>query len=371
MKILYIANVRMPTERAYGLQIVKTCEALAEQGAEIELVIPSRRNSIRDDLFSYYGIKRNFDVTTLPVPDLVRFGPLGFLLSAVWFSEKVRWLRSFWTADAVYSRDALVLFQYLLLGRPLVFEAHAPPTLVSRIVACRARRVLVISESLRSAYVAAGVPSDRVAVAPDAVDEHLFDSAPSRAEARTALGLPSDENIVLYAGHLYARKGADTLAKAAAAVPGALFVFVGGTPDDVKNFKRVWGVSPNIRIVGQVKHELIPAYLRAADLLVLPNSGKDEDSARYTSPMKLFEYMASGTPIIASDVPAVHEILDTSMAVFVAPDNSIALGAGIERELRMPENGISRARRALAVIHNYTWRTRASVIANSLRTFVS
>ena len=62
MKILYIANARMPTEKAHGIQIMKTCEAFAELGHEVELILPWRFNPIKEDIFEYYNVKKNFKI---------------------------------------------------------------------------------------------------------------------------------------------------------------------------------------------------------------------------------------------------------------------------------------------------------------------
>src|SRR3989344_48411 len=132
MNLLYLAFIRLPTEKAHGVQIMKTCEALSEAGAEVELVVPGRKTHIAEDPFSYYGVKKNFTLTTLNAPDWVgKLGSFGFVFSALWFSEAARWRKSFWMADVIYSRDALVLFQYILLGRKLVYEAHTKPTVIS------------------------------------------------------------------------------------------------------------------------------------------------------------------------------------------------------------------------------------------------
>src|SRR6185437_7053651 len=145
--------------------------------------------------------------------------------------------------------------------RPLYFEAHARPTLASRIVARFARKVVVISNGLKRAYESAGVPAGKIIVAPDAVDERLFDSVADRASVRAVLGLPQDKKIVGYAGHLYPRKGAATLAEAARKLPDVLFVFAGGTPEDVGTFKEKWGSLPNVLIIGHVPHSKVPLYL--------------------------------------------------------------------------------------------------------------
>lgn len=367
MRILYLANVRIPTPRAYGLTIMKTCEAFAHTGTEVELITPTRRYKTPGDVFVFYKTEENFLFTMLSIPDFLHFGSIGFLISAIWFAERVRWLRSFREADVICSRDALVLVQYLLLGRKMIFEAHSPPSLISKIVARRVYRVVCISKGLRDAYIGAGVPRDKIIVAPAAVDEHFFDTVPHRDEACAQLGLPTKAIIVLYAGHLYPRKGADTLASAAALLPDIQFVFVGGASNDIAAFKEKWGSAANIKIIGHIPHEKIPFYLRAADVLVLPNSEKDEDAARFTSPLKLFEYMASGTPIVASNVPAVREVLDDRSACLVVPDDSAELAHGIEKTLTHPEESSARAKRALGLSSNYTWEKRAETILALVR----
>lgn len=368
MKILYIANVRLPTEKAHGIQIIKTCEAFAKAGVEIELVVPTRHNELTTNPFTYYGVPENsFRLVTLRVPDLIRYGRLGFLVSSIWFSERARWGKLFWTADMIYSRDALVLVQYLLLGRRLVFEAHAKPSFVARIVARHAHRVVVISQALREVYVTAGVPREHIIVAPDAVDENLFDVVPGKDEAREMLGLSLVQRIVVYTGHLYMHKGANTLAEAAARIPEAQFVFVGGVAQDVAHFRVQWAHQENIRIVGHVAPERVPLYLRAANVLVIPNSGKSEDTARFASPMKLFEYMASGTPIVASDVPAIREILSKDETCFFAPDEPASLADSIRAVLSHGEESRDMAQRAQKKAEEYTWDKRAQTILDFIK----
>lgn len=367
MRILYLASARIPTPRAYGLQILETCAAFARSGAEIELVVPSRRaGKTAEDPFAFYGLKKNFSFLRLNVPDALFLGPVGFFFSLLWFAERARFLKTFWDADIVYSRDALVLLQYVLLGRKLVFEAHAGPNAVSAFVARRVHRLVVISQGLRSAYIARGVSPEKIITAPDGVDIAAFDIPDSREEARRALGFSLESPLVLYAGHLYARKGAGTLAAAALSMPDIVCAFLGGTEGDIAEFKSAWGASPNVKILGRVPHGDIPKYLRAADVLVLPNSSKDPDSSLYTSPMKLFEYMASGTPIVASDVPAVREVLDDSSAYFVTADSPESLRVAVAEALSRREGAHARARNALVKVRSYTWDERVGRIMASL-----
>ena len=80
MHITYIANSRIPTERANGIQIIHTCEALASAGMTVELVVPWRLNPLKEDPYKYYGVQKNFSIRKLPSLDLVWFGKVGFFI---------------------------------------------------------------------------------------------------------------------------------------------------------------------------------------------------------------------------------------------------------------------------------------------------
>ncbi len=366
MKILYIANIRLPTEKAHGIQIMKMCEAFAELGHTVELVVPTRRTHITEDAFSYYAVARIFTLTTLAVPDWVRFGRVGFLSSLLIFSERARWLKNFWSADVIYSRDALVLLQYVLLGRCIVFEAHTKPSRVARFVARRAYRVVVISNALKEVYVAAGVSKEKIVVAMDAVDKHFFNNIFSKEIERDALSISRASKVIMYVGHLYEHKGVTTLAQTAVQMPDNQFIFVGGTEQDIVHFRKQWGSTSNINIIGHVSSAKVPQYLRAADVLVIPNSAKNEDSCKFTSPMKLFEYMASGTPIVASGVPALREVLTESEATFFTPDDVDALAKSIIHTLTNQNEAQKKAERAKQKAAEHTWEKRAESILATL-----
>jgi glycosyltransferase involved in cell wall biosynthesis len=315
----------MPTEKAHGIQIMKTCEALANAGAEVELVVPDRRTPITEDPFVYYGVKNTFTLTRAWVPDFVSWGSIGFFISAILFSERAARQRSFWRADIVYSRDALILFQYILLGRPLVYEAHTAPTWVSTFVAQRARKVVTISQGLKDAYIERGISAEKIIVAHDAVDLD-FSHAPSQAEARNRLGLPLDKKIALYVGKIDREKGAHILAAASELLQDIQVVLIGDGPE----LSGIKAAFPKVICLPATPYKDLPFVLPAADILVIPNSGLSPTFSTYTSPLKLFAYLASGVPIVASDVPAIREVVGDDAVRFFRPDDVQALVAALE-----------------------------------------
>jgi glycosyltransferase involved in cell wall biosynthesis len=121
-----------------------------------------------------------------------------------------------------------------------------------------------------------------------------------------------------------------------------------------------------VRILGPKPHADIPYYLRAADILVLPNSAKDTDARLYTSPMKLFEYMASGTPIIAADVQSLREILSDTTATFFTPDSAEAFAVRVSEVFAHNDEAREKARVASLSVQEYSWTNRAKNILTHL-----
>jgi len=118
----------------------------------------------------------------------------------------------------------------------------------------------------------------------------------------------------------------------------------------------------NVILVGYVAPKQVPKYLAAADILILPNTSADDMSRLYTSPLKLFEYMAARRPIVASDLTSIREILNEQNSILVKPDDPAALVEGI---LKISENKAladSLVKKAFQDVQQYTWDKRAERI---------
>ncbi len=143
--------------------------------------------------------------------------------------------------------------------------------------------------------------------------------------------------------------------------------FVGGIERDIESFKRQFGDDPRIKIIGHRPHTEIPRWLSAADILVLPNSGTSDISRLYTSPLKLFEYMAADRPIVASDLPSIREILSEDLAYLARPDDVEDLARAIKQALADGEGSQARAHRAYETVQQYSWDARAKRILDMMQ----
>lgn len=366
MKILYAAAVRLPTEKAHGVQIMRTCEALAGLGATVELAVPGRTTHIQGDPFTYYKVNKNFILTTLKVPDWFGRGPFGFATASFLFGRKVARYARQQKFDVLYTRDKLVL-RTLLASKPaakVVWEVHgkediaAAKTFVDRV------QVVAITSGIKKDLLAEGFKSEDVLVAPDGVELEPFANPQSKEASRARLGLPQDTKIAMYIGRLDGWKGVDTLLEASKILPADVLVAViGGEQAQVERLRALY---PKARFLGYHPYTAVADNQAAADVLVLPNTAKDVTSQLYTSPLKLFTYMASGVPMVVSDLPSLREVLSEASTFFVEADNAEALAKGIEEALTNPD-APARAACAKELVGQYSWQSRAQKMLDFLR----
>lgn len=393
MKLIYVANMRWPTEKAHGLQIAQNSEAFAQAGAAVTLWVPRRANTPEmhaiADPWAHYGVARAFDVRRLPGVDIMPLAAgraplekLAFALQTLTFALAALLAALFARADVYYTRDLYVLLALSLVKRrrALAYEPHrrSQSRIGRRLQDCAARRagaVFPITPPLAQSLIEAGLPPGRALVAHDGVRRARFDNLPERDAARRETGWPPEAFIVGYAGRLHTMgmdKGLGTLVDALAQLDGAALALVGGPDDMAAALHRRWlerGLSEaDFLYAGQVAPARVPLYLRAFDVCAMPHPWTRQ-FAYYTSPLKLFEYMAAGRPVVASDLPAWADVVqDGDTALLVPPGDADALAAAIARLRADPDLRDRLAANARArALARYTWDARARAILDHIR----
>jgi len=363
MKLVYIANMRLPTERAHGIQVMKMCEALADVQSptplNITLIVPRRLHKLKADPCAYYGVRKNFTIIRVPCVDTARWGKLGFFVETISFLAAAKVFLLFKKYDMVYTREPLagVFFKNSIV------ELHTLPKktlFFHRFVWRRAKKLIVLTRFINDVLVSGGIAAEKIIVAPDGVDVKAFDIQVTSAQARGNLRLPPDKKIVMYAGLFDEWKGYRTLLDASKLFdPDITLAMIGGASEQIEKLKKEY---PKVIFFGYRQYTELPVNQKAADVLVIPNSGKQDISKYHTSPLKVFAHMASGRPIVASDLPSLREVLNETNAVLVAPDDSRALADGIQRVLSDWEFAERIAGQALQDVRRYSWKNRAEQV---------
>ena len=389
MRILYLADIRFPLERANGIQTMETCHALARHGHDVTLVVrPDTHRPARDPL-AYYGLppEDSLHIERAPIvgPALgKRIGYLSFALGRAVGAARY---------DVIMTRDLGLASLLLAVPRnvraPLVYESHgyapevavALPGLVETAAtpsAAKVRRLakresavwnaadgyVTITAALADEMRSRHGNRERLAVVHDGV--RVPPGARFNAEHRSLVpGAAAPYSpIVAYAGHLYPWKGVDILLQALARVPNAEGLVIGGHAEEpdlsrLKALAERLGITSRVKFAGIVEPSRVRELLQQADILALPNPAS-AISTRFTSPLKLFEYMSAGRAIVASDLPSIREVLHHEVdALLVAAGDPEAFAVAIERLAGQPGLAARLARAAFDAAPAFSWDRRA------------
>jgi glycosyltransferase involved in cell wall biosynthesis len=391
--ILYFADTRFPIERANGVQTMATCHALAARGHRVKLIARPDPSSPPRDPFAFYDLPPlpELQIETIAGGANVRARRAHFLLSAARRALTVR-------PDIVYTRDLGVAAFLLKLPSarrpPVVYESHGVSFVVSQEMPQllgnpalapsrqkvqrlhrRERRVwrladayVTITHALADELTAHFGDRPRLFVVPDGARVAPAAREPVRVEK------PSTPTAV-YAGHLYPWKGVDLFVRALQLAPSMSGLIIGGHAqepdfDRVAALVRELGISDRVLMIGAVPPGEVARRLSAATMLVLPNV-RSAISERYTSPLKLFEYLAAGRPIVASDLPAIREVLTADdTAVLVPPDDPQAWANAMTLVAADAALAERLARAAAELAPRYSWDRRAerleAVLTNTI-----
>lgn len=361
----------MPTDKAHGYQISKTCEKFAAFGNEVELWVPDRKNHVADDLFGYYGLQRNFKVEKIACPDVISWGhyigAFAFYTQTLLFSAKL-FFKKIERGSLVYSRDIFSILIFKLRGFDVVYNAHnwsKKTKWFIKIFLGKELKIVCNSEGTRKQIAQDGF-ANSIAV-PNGVDLKEFETMGDKFEIRKKLEIPLDKKIVMYVGHLYEWKGVGVVLESAKLFHNnedIIFYILGGDEEERKEYK-IKITNEGIKNVVLLGHKLkkeIPKYLKSADVLLLPNIATTEESISYTSPIKMFEYMASGVPILASSLPSIREVLSEENSFLIEQNNPNALAMGIEKLLNDKVFAEHISHNAEKDVKKYTWDAYAQKI---------
>lgn len=370
MKLYYVVNARMPSTKAYGIQIAKMCEAFIEHGIELELLIP-RTHQSDIPMREFYDLRVDVPTRIFPTPDWYTRGKFVSAMGSIFFMALVcLYLLRHRRSVVVYTidMDSNSFAPLVLLGIPVAVEMHSPKpaNVLTRLFFRRVRRVIATNPLTRNKLMSIfNLPIENFIVEPNGVDQNTFDVS-TKEEARRKLGLPTDAKIILYVGRFYNGKGMQVLQQVSLSLKeqGILTYLVGGTKKEFE--KATNGPSTSLFFGGFVPHNDIALWCATADVLLALGTNASDFSYRYTAPMKLFEYLASGRPVVAADTPALRSLVSEQEVTFYAPDDPIDLAQKISAVFSHHEKSKQASLEGLQKAREHTWARRAERICTSL-----
>lgn len=366
--LLYVFPEPLPLQKARAIQVVHTLHALAQYPLKITLAyVPVAGH---EQPFAAYGLDLPANLTLLPLSNGLGW-PLHWLRvhSGKLFQQRLlAWIQR--ARQAGQGPDAILVRHVKLAARlfqadpqlPLVYEAHevfsegAPAKKAARLAAQEAlvlrqsRAVIAITRQLAERLQARYAIRRPFAIIPSATTLPAQQAEKDWQQANRRM---------IYAGSMYGWKGVDDLVAAAGALPENCEIhLVGGTAEAIEKLRQA-APAHGARLVfhGYLSHQATLAMLAQACIAILPNrAGSVSD---FTSPLKLFEYMAAGCAIVASDLPVLREILDDSNAAWFTAGDASALAQALRNLLAAPEHMQVMARQTTELARQYTWAGRA------------
>ncbi|WP_435116897.1 glycosyltransferase [Candidatus Pelagibacter bacterium nBUS_49] len=370
MEILYISNSIIPSKNANSINVMKMCQAFADNNFKVTLLAPNKKAKIEKkikDSFKFYGVKKNFFIKKLWYPD-IKGGVLIYAISIfifLLFNRKYK---------IVYGRFLHGCFFASLLGNQVIFESHMPENIKKNfrnfffkhlLKSKSFLKLVVISNSLKKNYLKKKyISKKKIIVAHDGADETKNFNIKAKL-------LGKKKNLkVGYVGHLYKGKGMEIISLLANKInQGIEYHVIGGLSKDINLWKRKIK-SKKVFFYGHISHKHITKYLNALDVCLLPNqkvvfaSGAKENAVNispFTSPLKLFEYMSHRKAIIASDLNILREILNKKNSILVEYNNVNKWIKAINK-LKIRSVRENLAKQALNDFRQYSWKNRVKRI---------
>lgn len=387
MRLIYPDPNCVPDRTPSALQILQNVDALGHLGVKVSLLTPRSRTALTPN--DVLGRSLPPSVTILSTPDLRRrwFFPTSSNKPFYFLAERqIRRER-----NCVLLVRNLRMAEYLLktgVTHPLFFETHEIFAQTyreehSHLNAAARRKLTVLSAREDFVYrhsqgliaITQSLADDvrkyyqvdtPTLVAPDGVDEELAAKAPQYP--------PNAVPVLLYLGSLHPWKGVEILIRTMQYVTGAILKIAGGIATriaELRSLAEQLNVDGRVEFMGPIDPIKRFEVIAAADICLLPSSDSSIGS-RFTSPLKLFEYLAMSKPIVASDLPALREILQhNETALLTAVGDERKFAESINLLLADPGLRARLGANAKEISRRYSWQARAKGILGFIQQLTS
>ncbi|MEQ4924765.1 glycosyltransferase family 4 protein [Proteus hauseri] len=389
MKIAYLDPYPVPDLRVASLQILQNVDAFARAGAQITLVTP--KGQYRDSDILGRSIHSNASLVSLR--DIRRKWYFPFNSQKLFSLQIARWLKQN-PVDALFTRN-LKLACYLCENHPdipLFFESHEifaqsfaeshsfekkknrakyhKLLKMEKQVYSQATGIFVLTSLLRDDILSQYQVTTPITIVADGVDLH----AVAACQHKTSSSELNNQTEVLYLGSLHKWKGIPTMMRAMKYLDNARLNIAGGTPEQIEGLTLLaqeMDVKDNVNFLGFIDPQKRFAAIAQHDICVLPLTLTSIGS-RYTSPLKLFEYMAMRKPVVISDFPSIRDVVDEKAVSFADSGDAQSFAKQIVLLRENPQRAAEKVAHARSLVENYyNWDKRAETILKTIEKLIN
>ena len=364
MNILYVGSPELFGSGASSIHVSRICEAFAENGNKVDLLLPIEKNQI-NYFYEFYDVKQIFNIIPCFVIKKGNFLHLVHGINAL-IKKKAKY-------DFIVTRNIPFAYLASFFMKNIVIDIHHPPiNFISRIAINRflsstnIKKIICNSEGTMFSILKETHSNEKIKVLHNGVRLEDFKKEYDSAEIKKSLSIPENSKVVSYIGNTYKGRGIEVIIHLAEKFPNIFFLIVGGEDADNDYYKNLLNDSiRNIIFTGHVTSKTVPSYYSITDLLIVPYQ-KDftikgnTNAQEFSSPIKIFEHLASSKPIIASDLPSISRILSNDInAILVKSLSSPSFALEINNLFSDTEKYNRLSNNALKKAEAFTWKKRA------------
>lgn len=378
---IFFIGETLPKPAAHLVQSTNAANGAANLGYSTVLVYPEKKINLHnliniihpfqprttpEELIKYYNLQDKLKVSPLPMPwpiDKIRH---KFADSNTITCKYYLPLHILPTTKLVHSRNWNFVKAAIKNGVPAIYEHHHhedkqfEPEIVNHPLL---QITVTVADTIRESMIKNGMSAEKVVKLHNGFNRLFMQRQPEKAAEWRKKLLQNYAYLVVYAGALQQFKGIEVLVEVAKQMPNVHFVCAGGNNTEVAYYQQLSTEKQvfNISFLGYILHHELASLLQAADVLVHPHCLGA--AATFTSPLKLFDYFASGTPIVATEIPSLLEFKHSkAITAWCEPDNPLKFAESLQRVLETHPRKVEGYADSVEFVQQFSWENRAAKI---------
>jgi len=368
-KITYIHTSPLNSKKANIIQVLSMCNAFIENAIDVTLMLP--KSEFLSDTKLDNKINLKFYRVNNRLPSFLKY---NIAIS--------KYLKNNSLEGLIFIRHYTLVFPLSKFKYKFIYESHNNNLFSNKVIDVLFKfhlKKLIKNDNFLLLFSISGElnkywdkffknSTKKIDFYHDGISAQMFETFLEKDAALLSLGINKTmRKRIVYSGSIYNDRGIDSIVRLAKDFPMADFIVIGGPSSNIPKLESMASKLniENIVFLGVIRHREIPLYLFSADVLLAFWSNKVK-TINYCSPLKVFEYMASGRLILAHAYPTIKEVLNDTNSILVNPNSYEKIKEGLHKALKINNSSVIAEKSRRDVFSNYTWTIRAKYVINRI-----